>query len=247
MIEYIHDGTFEGLLTAVYHAFRHGGDCTISRAGAHAPNLLDEPVTVEPSEELFDRVYRGIKRRMGFETLKNVYYLHLSEARGVDALILEYLRLAAKRGPRVNLAKNQDTILKVDRYVRQVGHEAHRFTGFLRFTRVAPRQFYAAIEPDHNILPLIAGHFTRRFSDQCFIIHDLKRESAALYNLNEVVMAGMTREQGDRLQQHTCDESFDRLWREFYQAVNIEERRNESLRRQLLPRRYWKHLTELME
>ncbi len=53
---------------------------------------------------------------------------------------------------------------------------------FVRFKEIAPLSFYSKIEPDYNILPLIIDHFTERFSDQDFIIHDLNREIALVYD-----------------------------------------------------------------
>ena len=82
----------------------------------------------------------------------------------------------------INLAKNNDIIILVDKYYKRVAQEAHMFTGFVRFKEIAPLSFYAQIEPVHNILPIILNHFTIRFSDQNFIIHDLKREIAIIYN-----------------------------------------------------------------
>lgn len=247
MKEYIYDGSFEGLLTAVFHAYPHSGECTVTRNREHVPNLVDDPIVVETSEELFQRVQKSIRGRLGHGVLKNVYYLYLSEIRGAEDLILRYLKLCYKQGPSINLAKNHDVIILVDKYTRRVGLEAHRFEGFLRFKEITPMNFYAAIEPDHNILTLIANHFTRRFSDQNFIIHDVKRKNAILYNRRDTVIYELSREQGWMIESRGDDRAFQELWKNFYQSVSIEERHNERLRRRLMPQRYWSHLTELMD
>lgn len=54
----------------------------------------------------------------------------------------------------------------IDKYTRKITAKAHNFNAFVRFKEIAPLSFYAPIELDHNILPLILNHFTRRFSDQ---------------------------------------------------------------------------------
>ena len=38
--------------------------------------------------------------------------------------------------------------------------------------------------------------------------------------------------------------AYQRLWRGYFQAVTIAERRNLGLHRRNLPRRYWRYLTE---
>ena len=42
-----------------------------------------------------------------------------------------------------------------------------------------------------------------------------------------------------------AEEEYRRLWKGFYNAIGIQERRNDRLRASLMPRRYWKHLTEM--
>ena len=41
------------------------------------------------------------------------------------------------------------------------------------------------------------------------------------------------------------DDSYIDLWLSFYDAVAIDERKNEKLRMQNMPKKYWKHLPEM--
>ena len=43
---------------------------------------------------------------------------------------------------------------------------------------------------------------------------------------------------------HPDEELFQKLWKEYFKAINIKERNNPKLHRQNLPARFWKHLTE---
>ena len=245
MIEFLYDGSLEGLFTAIFYAYPCKYDCTINKLENHIPSLLKEIKEITTESDKFKRVYNSIIQKLNGKVLNNVYYLYLSEIDGVENIILDYLKLCYKYGTNINLAKNNDTIILVDKYYKKVAQEAHMFTGFVRFKEIAPLSFYAQIEPVYNILPIILNHFTLRFSDQNFIIHDLKREKAIMYNKESSIITDLSKDEGYLLSNLNNDENFESLWKTFYKSVNIKERENSKLRNQHMPKRYWNHLTEI--
>ncbi|MCT8977020.1 TIGR03915 family putative DNA repair protein [Clostridium sp. CX1] len=245
MKEYIYDNTFEGLLTAIFYAYSCKEDCIITKSKDYIASFLNEVSDISTEYDKFNRVYNSIVEKLNDEVLTNLYYLYLSDIPDSDSLALKYLKLCYRYGINVNLAKNNDIIILVDKYIRRVTLEAHRFTGFVRFKEIAPLSFYASIEPDHNILPIILNHFTERFSDQNFIIHDLKRELAIVYNKKSAIIIDFKKEDSKVFTSSLADDEFEALWKTFYNSVNIKERKNHRLRNLFMPRRYWTHLTEL--
>lgn len=245
MKEFIYDNTFEGLLTAIFYAYSNKEDCIITKSSDYVPSLLNEISDISTEYDKFDRVYKSIVEKLNEEVLRNIYYIYLSDIKGSDCLALKYLKLCYNQGVNINLAKNNDIIILVDKYTRIVSGEAHRFTGFVRFKEVAPLSFYSSIEPDHNILPLILNHFTKRFSDQNFIIHDLKRELAIIYNKDSAIIRDFNKEDSKVFTSSVSDSEFEDLWKTFYTSVNIKERENHKLRNRFMPKRYWANLTEL--
>lgn len=244
MKEFIYDNTFEGLLTAIFYAYGCKEDLIITKSKDYTTSFLNEVVEVSTEYDKFDRVYKSITEKLNNEVLENIYFLYLSDIPESDCLVFKYLKLCYKYGVNINLAKNNDIIILVDKYTKRVTGESHMFTGFVRFKEVAHLSFYASIEPNHNILPLILDHFTRRFSDQNFIIHDLKREIAIIYNKESAIIADFKKEDAKRFTS-SKDGEFEALWKTFYNSVNIKERENLRLRNRSMPRRYWSHLTEL--
>ena len=241
---YIYDNTFEGLLTAIFYSYSEKEQWTIIKDKFHIPSMLDEEINVKTEEDKFIRVSKSIIEKLNKERLQKIYYLYLSDIASADQLALDYLKLCFKYGVNINLAKNNDIIIEVDKYCRRVTNETHRIIGFVRFKEISPLSFYSSIEPDHNILPLIIDHFTNRFSDQNFIIHDLKREIAIFYNTKESIITTFTQEQAASLLKSNNDANFESLWKTFYNSVNIKERQNLRQQRGYMPKRYWKHLTE---
>lgn len=245
MKEFLYDGSFEGLLTTIFYAYSYKEEVKITKSSSYVPSLITTTKEITTEEDKFNRVYSSIKDNLSYLTLKNVYYLYLSALPYSEDLIFKYLKLCYKFGDSINLAKNNDIILTVDKYCRRVSLEAHRFTGFVRFKEIAPFTFYSVIEPDHNILPLIQTHFIERFSDQNFIIHDIKRELALIYNKKDGIISSFSNAQGEYIETSSLNDNFENLWREFYNAINIKERENLKLTRRSMPTRYWNHLPEV--
>ena len=242
----LYDGSLYGLLTAIYHGFyMKEKDIKIYNKDIYKPNFLNMEFSINTEESKALKVYNSINNKLGITILKNVYYLYLAEGDEVDTLIFKYLKLAFKYGPEISLAKNNDIVIAVDKYRRRVSLEAHRFIGFVRFKAIGENHYYSKISPDHNILPLIIDHFTNRFKNQNFIIHDTKRELAIIYNMSQGIITNLSREQGNYFFHNSFDKNYENLWKTFYSSVNIVERNNPRTQKNYMPSRYFKNLTEL--
>ena len=120
MIEFLYDGSLEGLFTAIFYAYQSKDPCTINKLENHIPSLLNEIKEITTELDKFKRVYNSIIQKLNGKVLNNIYYLYLSEIEGAEDLILNYLKLCYKYGTDINLAKNNDTIISVDKYYRKV-------------------------------------------------------------------------------------------------------------------------------
>jgi probable DNA metabolism protein len=137
----------------------------------------------------------------------------------------------------------EEPVHSVNRIARHVSHEAHKFKGFVRFREVEAGFMYAQIEPEADILPFIAPHFVGRVGDRPWMIHDLQRNQAALYDLTSwrlVRDVELTTEPVLTATEH----DYAALWQRYFQRHAIPERHNLKLQQQHVPLRYRKHLTE---
>lgn len=243
MLTYVYDGSFEGLLTAIFDAYyrRESPDSITPEQGlqqdllAHYTRIVTDPVKS-------DRVYESIWSKISQEALKNVYYAYLSGDPEAGTIIYRYLRLGWKMGSNVDLNLADDTVFKMMDINRKVGFEVHRLMGFIRFRQVEGGIYYSSVSPDYNVVELLAPHFAERLADQKWIIHDVKREFAVLYNAGKWIMSEFTAED---IPDDTSDEKqYKTLWKEFFNTLAISSRINPKLQRQLMPRRYWEHLPE---
>lgn len=128
--------------------------------------------------------------------------------------------------------------------------ESHRMEAFVRFKLTKDQLYYAIIEPDCDVLPLIENHFKKRYADQRWLIYDAKRKYGIYYDLENVTTIELQFNMKVSSLKHSteiCDEQeefFQNLWRQYFSSVNIESRKNMKLHIQHMPKRYWKYLIE---
>ncbi|NLK88291.1 MAG: DNA metabolism protein [Clostridiaceae bacterium] len=243
MLIYVYDGSFEGILTSVFEAFsrREVPDAILPEDGLQQELFASySHIQTDPAKS--DRVYTSIWKNISDDALKNVYHTFLSEDPDAATLIYRYLKLGWKMGSKVDMFLSNDTVFRIMEINRRLGFEVHRLKGFVRFRQVGEGIYYSSISPDNNVVELLAPHFAERLSDQKWIIHDVRREIAALYNLKQWIVSEFS---AGEIPDATDEEKlYSKLWKRFFTTLEIPSRSNPKLQRQLLPRRYWEHLTE---
>lgn len=243
MIFYIYNGSFEGLLTSIYEAFYASvKPDDIKTKDNYLENFLVEKIYIETDEDKSQRVYKAIEMKISKDSLKRVFYAYLSELPGSEMVILKYLQLGFKIGKDIDFNLANEHVLNMDNIYKKVGSERHRVLGLLRFKKVKEDILYAQVEPDHNVIALVAPHFKERLTSESFIIHDTKRDLAIFYNKSEWVIKDI--EVPDPFLVKDMEESYEDLWRVYFNAISIKRKSNIKLQKAHMPMRYWKHLTE---
>lgn len=243
---YIYDGSFEGLLTCIYEVYyRREKPEEILKEEEFIPNLLTEEVYIKSDMNKFSKVYEAIKLKISPISLKYIFYVYLSDINGSSNLIYNYVKLGFKLGRSVDLHLHDSRVLRIHMIVKKVTSEIHRMLGFVRFNDIDDKFLYAPIEPDHNIIALITPHFTERLCSENFIIHDLKREVASVYDKNGWSITFLPKEYGLNLLSRNENGFYEFLWKEYFKSTTIENRLNPRLQKMYMPKRYWKFLTEL--
>lgn len=243
MINYIYDGSFEGLLTSIYEAYyRHEFPKNIWTRGNIQESFLESYVHIETNLVNAQKVFKSIKEKISEASFDYAFYTHLSELRDAGTWIYNYLRLGWKLGSKVDLYEADDKVLVVHNTSRKVLGESHRMLGLLRFKQIGESLYYSVMEPDYNIAGLIAPHFADRLSDQNFIIHDVRRGIAVVYNQEDWTLIDANFEYLPQNEEGEND--FQSLWKGYFRNISIKNRVNTRLQRKNMPARYWKHLTE---
>ena len=145
-----------------------------------------------------------------------------------------------------------ESVIAISKMDKSVNREKHRMKAFIRFQETSDGIFYAPIEPDYNVLPLIGSFFKNRYADQKWIIYDVKRRYGLYYDLEKVEeikldYLPMSKSNPMKLPTDILEEKqelYSLLWNDYFKSTNIPARKNMKLHLQHVPKRYWKYLTE---
>ncbi|RAK08437.1 putative DNA metabolism protein [Halanaerobium saccharolyticum] len=242
---YIYDGSYQGLLTALYQAFKlREVPIKIVAQAEFKDDLFYQQVEVKTENEKAQFFSDQIKEHISAQTLNNIFHAYLSEAEKMELYIFRYLFTGFKVGKKVDEFLTKDYVRQVQDLAHKVRHESHRLKGLIRLQEAAGGKYYAAVEPDYKTLVLMAPHFKNRFSTMDWIIHDKKREEAVIYSAAEKEWLVIDLEKEFEPELSNKEKDVQQLWQAFFSAVSIKNRSNPRTQRQFMPKKYWKHLIE---
>ncbi len=246
MISWRYDGTFEGFLCLLHASWSR----RILPSAAAPPwrcrrGLLGDLEDIATDASRASRVWNYLCAKLSSEGRKRLYLAWLQDGERTELLLLRYIALVANGGKAVEKDLLHPLVFRVEEAQRAVLRECHRLEGLIRFQKIR-EGYYASLEPDFRVLPLLGNAFGARYADVSWIVHDLRREEALIFVPSQSWrMVPLAREEVPRNSPE--EERWQALWREYYRIMGVEGRENAALRRRFMPRRYWIHLVEVPE
>jgi len=253
-VNFIYDGSFDGFLTAVFDSYDKK---MLPKAILSEENIqigiFEENINISTDSVKAERVFNGIIRDIGSDGLYDIKTAFCSGREDKDGIIYNYIRAVFKFGKKVESMYNLPQLMDFITLVQQVGYEIERCKGFIRFRELRNGILYAEYEPDNDITEYLMSYFSKRNNDDLFIIRDVRRNIFGLYNRAEYIVGQWdvsAEEDSESLAEvrqnfySDADLIFADLWKQYYRTMAISSRKNERLRRQYMPRRYWKYLIE---
>lgn len=239
MTYFLVDGSETCFYTAVFDAYK-SKDCIITSERDVQLGLGFDIIDVIADEDKAARVKAKISA-LDRGAAEDITLLLKSDNALKESVAFNYIKLIIERGGAVRGMLAHPTVIEMTDIRRRVYGEAHRLKGLLRFMENSDGVMYAPYSPDNDITEILAVHFAARFNAQPFVIHDIKRRIAALYDGNEIVM---TRADDAEIYLSEYENYFQNLWKQYYNSVNIESRPHEKQMKGYMPVRYWKFLPE---
>ena len=250
---YVYDNSFDGFLTVIFEVYASKQQpVQIVSERNWQPGFFDNPIQITTDVAKSERVWNGVVGRSDKKTSRMLYLSFLSELPDIEMCMFAYLEKLFADQTRTFFKNMLDehayTLYQAS---RKVSLETHRLKGFVRFQEASDGLLFAAIEPDHDVLSLLAPHFIKRFGNQPWVIYDQRRDKGIYYKKPEMLEIALSDKEFDAItgtiHQHVRSEDeelYSALWKAYYQSINIPERKNTRLMLRLLPRRYWKYLPE---
>jgi len=268
----LYDGSLNGLMTAIFTIYDRKIKLPIIALDSREQNHLfegTELVITDPDKA--QRVWNRFNSLCEHQDAHQVYCAFLSEIIGIENTIYEYLKMTftAQKAPGGDSANS--TVLKITQAAKMVHQEKHRMEGLVRFHLMDEETYYVHIEPDFNILPLLVSHFKNQYTDQKWIIYDLKRNFGISYNLETVQEVQIdfkkARGQGGVLPTRVSENSSDvassggfrnstglrinsneinykDLWNQYFNSAYVKSRKSLKLHLEYVPKRSWRYLSE---
>ena len=247
----IYDGSFDGFLTCVFQVY----DLKLKRVliqkdSESQASLFGKQNVVAADPVKANRVWKGLGKKTSNAGRLRIYYGFLSEKQGVENLLLRYIQYVFESRLPVDSDFSNSEVLGLSKIAKSVGREKHRMEAFVRFRLTKDGLYFATIEPDFDVLPLISKHFKSRYADQKWVIYDLKRNYGLYYDLDRVEIINLTLPEGFDASKTSPDYfaveeiEFQTLWKDYFDSTNISSRKNLQLHIRHVPKRYWKYLSE---
>lgn len=240
-MDYLYDGSFEGLLTAVYYHYKKQKAAGIYEINNYQVSLAGRSEIVVTDIGKAKTVSDAINKLISKEAYIHVYYCYLSNALNKEKIILDFLIFAFTYGRNTMNFYTHDKVLPINEIYKKVAREEHRVLGILRFSDMGGILF-ARYAPDHDISVLLADHFADRYKYERFVIYDERRKKVVVYGDNKWEI-----KENINIDHMECSENEKRvqsLWKQYFTDLAIKERKNINLQFQFVPARYRKNMAE---
>lgn len=256
----LYEPSFEGWLSAVFYVYANklqdDASLQLIAEDCYIPSLISQATSVTTDEEHAERILTKLHKLLGRSGMRNILWGFLSEKAHIGTTLFQVIKYAIDYPSRAIMEDLGNlNVLELVQTVKSVVREKHRMEAFVRFEHTTDDIYFARVEPDFNVLPLIGEHFLQRYQDQHWAIYDVARGYGIYYDksqstpLRPAALQTITDLDGAVLRNpasiHSENElRYQKFWQGYFTNINIKERKNSRLHKQYLPQRYWKYLSE---
>lgn len=237
-VAYLYDGSFSGMLCCVFESFERRELPMEIRTDDATLFTLRGIITDEAKAQ---RVLVGAMKKIGPEAVEYIKLAYLTAFEQKETALIRFLRAGFTHGAKIFQMLADDEVMTLVRAVKRLRGEAQKFVQFVRFSEI-DGTLVSVIEPENNVLPLIADHFVKRIPQEKFMIYDKGRGAALVYENKQLSVAQIDNYEMPKAEGE--EQKYRGLWRAFYNTIEIKQRHNERCRRNFLPKKYWKNMTE---
>ena len=244
------EDSMEGIFSAVYDGWkecRGGREVAVQTSFPVSMELFASYREITTDRSKSGKVMRTILMKLGSEAYEQICLAAAAADTDRGTAIYYVLRRALGRGhceSRVMEALADPYVSKVAKLALRVKREYHHYFGFVRFREISGMFLLSEIQPENDILSLLAPHFSDRFPNENWVIYDQGRQKALCHGKG----CGCVIRKDVRIQvpRNAIGEKgeYEELWQAFCSSISIEARQNEKLQRQMIPLRFRDNMPE---
>ncbi|WP_235297397.1 TIGR03915 family putative DNA repair protein [Portibacter marinus] len=242
-----YDGSFQGFLSSVFTIYERRLDAVdIQKCEGSGTDMFSVKLQIDSDRSKAERVLKGLKKHSDKRMIKQIYRCFLSEQDGIEMRLLVLIRQIFKGNTGYFYNYGDENVMALHKVLKMIRREVHRMHAFVRFQELKDGSYAAVVEPDFDVMPLIGQHFEDRYPSMEWIIFDVRRQYGLHYKDFKSTFIGFEEKlltiKSSALS--TEELEYQKMWRQYFQSVNISERNNAKLHLRHVPRRYWNNLIE---
>lgn len=243
MIIYKFDGTLKGLYSCIFHSFvKNEIPNVITNQPVQESILIDKVYNIITCDEEATRVYAAIQKYAKDGGVADIEYAFRSGQSDKYQIIFEYIRKILEYRKDISGNFKETAVCDFYELIRKIGSEVHRMKGFMRFSETQEKIYYAHFEPDNDISDLLLPHFSQRFKNIPFALHDTKRNILAMSFNGERRIIKLNCALNVWISQK--EEKLQSLFRLYYEKITVNERIALIKKRTHIPQKYMFSLFE---
>lgn len=247
---YVCEDSLEGILTAVHTAYlsRYGHEYQSIQAGDYVEaSFFKEIIYIETDMDKASRVADAVIHKISGYAWYMVKHVAMACDPDKADAIYRFLIRGFRVGSPVTEQLADPAVMRILRLHRAVQREKQHMYGFIRYQELSSGVLFARVSPKHRQLPLIAEHFADRYPMENWMIYDEKRREVCVHEAGKGWwMAGNVIPDPKVLSDLSDSQrQFEQWWKSFYDTIGIKERENPRCRMNMMPKMYWKHMTEM--
>lgn len=233
------ENSLEGIFSAISDALEHRQKMENAQLegisiviGDEGEKSAEEQMVTTDAQKV-EALVRSIQSKLGFSVYDSVLRVLCHYDEGRASIVFRYLTRSFARGSGVT-NQMDSTMLRIVEMSRRVESELKKLYSFLNF-RKHGEILLAEIEPKCNLIPLIMDHFADRFSNEDFIIFDVRRKSMVMHEAFQpcVVFAGIQLPAVDE-----GDDYYQNLWEQCSTSTEMKARNSKQAKSNSLPSWY---------
>ena len=239
----IYGKSFEGFLTLVYDVYYQKLKPISIYKELLNEIVFEEIKHIQTEEEKYTKVLNALKSNFSNQIVQKILNIFMCDSRDFEMSLLEYIILGFKDKQQLSNINNS-CVFYLTNLEKELFKNVHKMYAFIRFEELEDNTLYAKLECKFNVLYFLAKHFLKRFNNQNFIIHDIKRKLAFVkigedFSIQEVAHF-------ENPTHSLNEQKFQKLWKSFFKGVTIEERVNLKLQQSLVPLIYRTYMSEFL-
>ena len=208
--------------------------------------MFNEYIHIDGDTSKTKKVIRSIRRSISETAYQTVYYATLSAEEDALQAVYNFLRVGFAIGSTALEQYTNPHVMRLLEIRRRVSNEAHHFREFARFQSLESRVYVSHLEPRNDVIMLVGMHFADRMpSEHWMIIDDNRRTACVHIKDSENYLRYLTDEEFDTLRKtESYEDEYTDMWKTFFHAISIEQRKNYICQRNLFPIWKRKHAVE---